>query len=223
MLWDSLGNPLNVDSKWIPVLEQQTQQVISENLQALADDARLNHPELKSIRIKIKQMEADKRLAAEYLKPRLDLNYYLLNQPIDPDGGFAFTGGDNYKLGLDFSFPLFLRKERSKLALTKLKLSNATLEQDVTERQIINNITSTFNQLTNLQFIISSQYQMVLNYERLLQAEMINLEQGESDLFKINVQLEKLIQAQTKWIKLRSENEKQKAYLYWAAGKYRVN
>ncbi|MNC97462.1 hypothetical protein D3C83_151240 [compost metagenome] len=64
---------------------------------------------------------------------------------------------------------------------------------------------------------------MVLNYERLLQAEMVNLEQGESDLFKINVQLEKLIQAQTKWIKLRSENEKQKAYLYWAAGSYRVN
>jgi len=46
----------------------------------------------------------------------------------------------------------------------------------------------------------------------------MNLEQGESDLFKINVQQEKLIQSQTKWLKLLAEFEKQKAYLYWAAG-----
>ena len=48
----------------------------------------------------------------------------------------------------------------------------------------------------------------------------MNLEQGESDLFKI-VQLEKLIQAQSKWIKLLAENEKQKAELYWLQAQLR--
>jgi hypothetical protein len=59
---------------------------------------------------------------------------------------------------------------------------------------------------------------MVGNYERLLQAEFLNLENGESDLFKINVQQEKLIQSQSKWVKLLSEYEKLKAELYWSAG-----
>jgi outer membrane protein TolC len=59
---------------------------------------------------------------------------------------------------------------------------------------------------------------MVNNYERLLFAELLNFENGESDLFKINVQQEKLIQSQTKLVKLLSDYEKQKAMLYWAAG-----
>jgi hypothetical protein len=65
---------------------------------------------------------------------------------------------------------------------------------------------------------MQQQRDMVRNYERLLEAELLNLEQGESDLFKINVQQEKLILSQTKWLKLLAEFEKQKAYLYWAAG-----
>ncbi|MEQ9414983.1 MAG: hypothetical protein RIF39_14190, partial [Cyclobacteriaceae bacterium] len=76
----------------------------------------------------------------------------------------------------------------------------------------------TYNQLINILSIMNQQREMVANYERLLSAEMLNLQQGESDLFKINVQQEKLIQSQTKWLKLLSDFEKQKAYLYWAAG-----
>ena len=165
-------------------------------------------------------VEVEKKLAAEYLKPQLNLNYYAINQPINPGGEVSFNLNDNYKLGIDFSFPLFLRKERSKVTLTKLKISNTKLEQSIMERQIINSLNVTYNQLINLQSIMANQHEMVKSYERLLEAELLNLEQGESDLFKINVQQEKLIQAQTKWLKLLAENEKQKAYLYWAAGAY---
>jgi hypothetical protein len=62
-----------------------------------------------------------------------------------------------------------------------------------------------------------------MNYDRLLRAEILNLEQGESDLFKINIQQEKLIQSQSKWLKLVAEFEKQKAFLYWAAGTRNLN
>ena len=59
---------------------------------------------------------------------------------------------------------------------------------------------------------------MVENYERLLAAELTNLENGESDLFKINVQQEKLFNAHSKLLKVMAEYEKQKALLYWSAG-----
>jgi outer membrane protein TolC len=86
------------------------------------------------------------------------------------------------------------------------------------EREIINEISATYNQLVNLQAVMQQQYDMVQNYDRLLDAEILNLEEGESDLFKISIQQEKLIYSQIRWLKLLTEFEKQKAYLYWAAG-----
>jgi len=59
---------------------------------------------------------------------------------------------------------------------------------------------------------------VVQNYERILRAEFLNLDNGESDLFKVNIQQEKLINAQSKLIKVMSEYEKNKAMLFWAAG-----
>ena len=66
--------------------------------------------------------------------------------------------------------------------------------------------------------IISQQGEVVRLYDRLLNAELLNLESGESDLFKINIQQEKLLQSQSKLLKLTADLQKQKAFLYWSAG-----
>ena len=219
-LWDTVRNPIAIDLTWVPVRSGEPWSITREQLDILTEQARENHPELRKIETKVYQLEADKKLAAEFLKPKLNLNYYAINQPIDPEANFSFAPSDNYKLGLDFSFPLFLRKERSKLALARLKISNTNFELTLTERQIVNEINAVYNQLINLQSIIERQHQMVNSYDRLLEAELLNLQQGESDLFRINIQQDKLIQAQSKWLKLLSENEKQKAQLYWAAGTF---
>ena len=217
-LWDSLSNPLTLDMHWAPVRQPELWLMTASGLEELSNQAKASHPELQKLNIKLQQLEVERKLAAEYLKPQLNLNYYLLNQPFDPDWNTSLQFTDDYKFGIDFSFPVFLRKERSKLAQTKLKLTSTQFELTLTEREIINEISSTYNQLVNLQSVMQQQRDMVRNYERLLDAELLNLEQGESDLFKINVQQEKLILSQTKLLKLLAEFEKQKAYLYWAAG-----
>lgn len=217
-LWDSLGNPLALDLHWAPVLQPEPWIMTTEGLQELSDQAKANHPELRKLDVKIKQLELDRKLAAEYLKPQVNLNYYFLNQPFDPNWNSSFQVGEDYKLGVDLSFPLFLRKERSKLALAKLKIANTQYDLTLSEREILNQLTSTFNQLITLQSVLDQQREMMMNYDRLLTAEILNLEQGESDLFKINLQQEKLIQSQTKWLKMIAEFEKHKALLYWAAG-----
>jgi outer membrane protein TolC len=222
-LWDSLSNPLQLDRQWAPVLQPEPWILTSAGLEELSNQAKVNHPDLQKLNVKVRQLEVERKLNAEYLKPQLNLNYYLLNQPFDPEGNTSFTATENYKLGIDLSFPVFLRKERSKLAQTKVKLTTTQLDLTLTEREIINEITSSYNQLVNLQTIINQQHDMMMGYERLLNAELLNLEQGESDLFKINIQQEKLIQSQTKWLKLLAEFEKQKAFLYWAAGVRNLN
>lgn len=222
-LWDSLSNPLQLNMQWAPVLQPEPWIMTSGALEELSNQAKINHPDLRKLNVKMKQLEVERKLNAEYLKPKLNLNYYLLNQPFDPEGNSSFNPSENYKLGIDFSFPVFLRKERAKLAQTKIKLTTTQLDLTLTEREVLNELNSSYNQLVNLQIIINQQHDMMLGYERLLNAEFLNLEQGESDLFKINIQQEKLIQSQTKWLKLLADFEKQKAFLYWAAGVRNLN
>lgn len=217
-LWDSLSNPLSLDMQWAPVREPDPWVMTQGGLEELTNRAKINHPDLLKLNIKLQQLEVERKLATEYLKPKLNLSYYLLNQPFNPEWNTSLQLNEDYKLGVDFSIPVFLRKERSKLAQTKLKVTNTQYDRSLTEREIINDLNSTYNQLINILSIVSQQREMIANYERLLNAEILNLQQGESDLFKINVQQEKLIQSQTKWLKLLSDFEKQKAYLYWAAG-----
>lgn len=222
-LWDSLSNPIQINTRWAPVLQAEPWIMTSGALEELSNQAKANHPDLQKLNVKVKQLEVERKLNAEYLKPKLNLNYYLINQPFDPDGNTSFNPNEDYKLGIDFSFPVFLRKERAKLAQTKIKLTTTQLDLTLTEREILNELNSSYNQLVNLQVIINQQHAMMLGYERLLNAEFLNLEQGESDLFKINIQQEKLIQSQTKWLKLLADFEKQKAFLYWAAGVRNLN
>ncbi|MDH4092044.1 MAG: TolC family protein [Cyclobacteriaceae bacterium] len=221
-LWDSLANPLELSIEFAPILQQDMLAVSQKELESLLQQARINHPELQKLDIKLKQLEVDRRLATEYLKPRLDLSYYLLNQPFDPNWNSSLRFAEDYKFGVDFSFPVFIRKERAKLAQTKIKISSTSFERAYTERQIMNEVNSSYNALLNNGFVMAQQSDMVRNYGLLLQAELINLENGESDLFKINIQQEKLILSQSKLIKLLSDYEKQKAYLYWAAGTRKI-
>lgn len=217
-LWDSLGNPANLPPNFTPVPEARSFVLSTQVLDELTEAARTNHPDLRKLNIRLEQLEVDRKLALEFLKPRLDLNYYLLNQPFNPSWNSSFNLGDDYKFGLDFSFPLLIRKERSRLALTRLRINTTTYDRTLTERLIVNEINATHNMLVNTAAILQNQTEMVNNYELLLRAELLNFESGESDLFKINIQQEKLIQSQTKLIKLMADYEKQKAMLYWAAG-----
>ncbi|MCD9017886.1 TolC family protein [Parachryseolinea silvisoli] len=218
-LWDSLGNPVELLPHHVPVQETAVFTLTPAALQALLDQAKANHPELRKLNVKLQQLVYDQRLAAEFLKPKLNASYYMLNQPFSPEGSSgAFTWDDNMKLGVDFSFPIFLRKERSKVAQLKLKVANTEYDRELTSRQIINDLQAAYNQLLNNGIVLQQQQQMVEHYHRLMSAELTNLENGESDLFKINVQQEKLFQAESKLIKIMAEYEKQKAVLYWSAG-----
>jgi outer membrane protein TolC len=205
-LWDQEGNPLQLSNNVAPVLVQNDGEILSAaTLEDLSLLAKENHPDLLKLNVKLSQLEVDRKLAAEYLKPRLDLNYNFLNQPINPQGEFqSFSFMNDYKFGLDFAMPILIRKERAKLAQTKIKIQGTEYERTQTEREILNQINSTYNQLVNTNQILGQQSSVAENYERLLQAELLNLENGESDLFKINIQQEKLIQSQSKLLKLKA-------------------
>lgn len=217
-LWDEEGIPLELSPEVVPV-NRPMSMLPPEFLNQLVEMARSNHPEIRKLDLKRETLIVDQQLARENLKPRLDLSYYLLDQPWNAEGRESSINlNEDYKVGVNVAFPLFLRKERAKLGQVRLYMSENTYQQEFTEREIVNQINSQFLTLTNLQDLLEQQQAMVDNYELLLAAERINLENGESDLFKINIQLEKLIESQEKLLKSESAYQKDLATLFWAAG-----
>lgn len=219
-LWDQEMNPLDLSMQIVPILTTEDRARLSlQTAQELTDLAMANHPEMVKLRTKLKQLDVEGRLAREYLKPRLDVSYALLSIP----NPVEIRPGHDFKFGLDFSIPVFLRKERSKVAINALEIKTTKYEQNLMQREIQNEITSIFNQLTNTSIVIAQVGEMVDLYSRILEAEFTNLENGESDLFKINIQQEKLIQSQVKFLKLDATYQKLKAQLYWTAGVSNLN
>jgi outer membrane protein TolC len=214
-LWDENVNPVQLKESAIPQSPEIQSAFTPAETNRLLDLVSENHPELIKQQLKIQQLEFDKNLAREFLKPRLDLNYTLLSQP---GTAHVFDPANDYKFGLDFSMPIFLRKERSKLALTGIKIKSTGWELSQQEREIMNETVTAINEVNNTAALIKQQQSMVESYHRLMQGELLNLENGESDLFKINVQQEKLIQQELKLLKLKSEFAKQRYYVYWSAG-----
>ena len=104
----------------------------------------------------------------------------------------------NYKAGLKFSFPLFLRKERGELKLAEYKLEDASLELGLSRRTIQNKVEGILQELDSYAEQIRISTQMVENYRELLKAEERKFSFGESSLFLINSRESKLIEAQLK-------------------------
>jgi outer membrane protein TolC len=214
-LWNSNQEPIQLGESVQPFISDQYNEIPLSTVNELLKQTEENHPELIKQNIKIRQYELDRKLAREFLKPQLDLNYSLLSQPYTAT---AFDPLNDYKLGIDFSVPLLLRKERSKLALTEIKLKTANWELSQQQRNLVNEVATAINEVNNTARLIQQQQSMVGSYEKLMQGELLNFENGESDLFKINIQQEKLIQSQLKLTKMKAEFQKQLAYVYWAAG-----
>ena len=219
-LWGDSEEPLELTPDTGPALADSLLIVPNQqDLQSLLNLARGNHPELVKLSTKIEQLAVDNRLNKENLKPQLDLNYNLIDRPFNYNGESPdITFDDNYKFGMSFSFPLLLRKERAKLQKTNIKILETQYDLNLRRKEILNEINGFYALLVNTSVIIQQQRIAVNNYQRLLQAELFNLENGESDLFRINFQQDKLIQSRSKLLKLRTEYEKARVNLLWAAG-----
>ncbi|MEH0157633.1 TolC family protein [Limibacter armeniacum] len=217
-LWDENGSPLEMDSELRPV-ERPSVSLTDIDMAQLEQMAAQQHPELRLIDSKLSQLEVQRKLAAEMLKPTLNLKYNFLSKtPISSNEYNMDFFEENYKLGVDFSFPLFLRKERGKLKLTKVKLEQTGLKRVEASRTIQNNLRAQYNKANNLNNLVSMQAEMAQNYRKLLSGEEQKFQAGESSVFYVTVREGKLLEAETKLFKIWSEFAKSIAELKWAAG-----
>jgi outer membrane protein TolC len=153
------------------------------------------HPTLASIDARIEGLTVDKFLKRNKLLPKIDLQYNLLTSQADQLNSFNMT---NYKAFVNFSFPMFLRKERGDLRLATLKLADANFERVSTSLNLQNKIKAVDAEIRSMKTQNNLINSIVKDYMTLLQAEERKFTLGESSLFLINSREQKLIDAQLK-------------------------
>jgi outer membrane protein TolC len=225
-LWYEDNTPLEItESLRPPLLDTIATEAPLPLLQRFLELVETRHPQLRVYQFKLNQLDIDRKLAVEQLKPRVDVEYNLLgdgfrfgSSKTDNGNGLENILLQNYKWGLSVSFPIFLRKERGKLELTRLKILDTDYTLQQKRLELRNKVRDAYNEWQNTQAQIALYEAIIDNYRRLLEAEVTKFELGESSIFLINAREQKLIEAQVKLIKLRADFQKNRNKVAWAVG-----
>lgn len=159
-----------------------------------------SHPKIQSLLRKIDILTLDRQLKANLLLPKLDVGYYYLSEP----SYFNNYRWNDYKIGVNFAFPIFLRKERGTLNLAKLKLQDSQLDLNLERLQLDNKMKAGRNEITALQNQIQITNTLVEDYSIMLQSEERLFSFGESSIFLINSRENSLISSQISQINLEN-------------------
>ncbi|MFM9825815.1 TolC family protein [Flavobacterium sp.] len=193
-LWLENNIPVELSDALIP--EEKLALTIEETLKTNdllnADFSITNHPKINLLERKIESLNVDKRLKANMLLPKIDIGYSYLSNPRNFDQ-YQFN---DYKVGLDFYFPLFLRKERGSLKQAKFKIQETQFVLDLEKVQLTNKINAQkieIQSLSKQRNLISG---LVNDNNTMLQSEERLFTFGESSLFLINTRENNLVATQ---------------------------
>jgi outer membrane protein TolC len=219
-LWNEDEMPLTLASNVVPTDKgSELVTITADSLSGMVAFAEKNHPEVLKLQYKVKQNQIERKLAVENLKPQLNLEYVpfqtFTNGVADNVSGIF---SNNYKYGVSFYSSLFLRKERGKLGSTNFKLRQSEYDLQQGRREIVNKVYTHYNELQNLEKLLTIQQTLVQNNIILRDAEEFRFENGESSLFLVNQRERALIESQSKLVELKAKYAKAKYVLQWSTG-----
>jgi outer membrane protein TolC len=201
-LWLENNIPLELSEELIPErqLEETLPEILKTNELLNSDFSIVNHPKINALNNKIDILNIDRKWKANQLLPKIDVGYSYLSAPND----FNNYQFQDYKIGLNFYFPLFLRKERGSLKLAQFKVQETQFILDLEKVQLRNKI---IGQKIELESILKQKrliHDLVNSNELMLKSEERLFSFGESSLFLINSRENNLISAQLSKIALKN-------------------
>ena len=212
-LWLNENTPIELKENIIPDINTATNIDRTFNI-ALFNNEGFdieNHPKIKYLGFKIKSLNVNRRLKMNNLLPKIDIQYNLISPNRNQINSF---NTNNYKAGINFSMPLFIRKERGELKLAKIKLQDTQLENEATKVVIKNKINAIQKELDSYKIQNNFTFKIVRDYGVLLKAEERKFFLGESSLFLVNYREAKYIDSKLKAIDLENSYFKTKASLF---------
>ena len=158
--------------------------------------------------------ELELRLKREKLKPKLKakINPLLATR----DNLIPTYQSSDYKVGFEFSMPLFFRSEKADVKMGEIKIQDGELDIQNKQNELLNKIESNLLQQVILRDQVELVARNVAGYKQLLDGENIKFQFGESSVFLLNKRQEKYIDGRIKLIELNLKlNSVLLKYLYY--------
>ncbi|MCH4553419.1 TolC family protein [Aestuariibaculum lutulentum] len=203
-LWLEDNTPVELDYSLIPDVNSPfiADRVLNSSLLEISDDLLENHPKIQALALQRQQLIFEKRLNNNNLLPKIDVQYNFLTSDYE---NLNTLNTQNYKAGLNISMPLFLRKERADLKLTKLKLQDIDFNLSSTKVTLLNKINAVQQEIESYEKQSDIVQNLVNDYKQLVVAEEKKFELGEGSLFLINYREAKLIETELKNIEVTNK------------------
>ncbi|MCU0336949.1 MAG: TolC family protein [Sediminibacterium sp.] len=219
-LWEERDSAFIIPTNYVPDTTQFVMYQLADQLDNYVSRANQENPFLRMYDFKLDALEVERKLKFQSLLPYLNVKYNLLNQGYNVfrnfDAAALFT--NNYKWGIDFKIPLFLREGRGDYRKAKLKIQETNLEVSNKRWQIENKVRFYYNEMTLLEKQLRITQQALNNYQILLRNETLRFENGESSLFLVNTRENKVMESMEKLVELRIKYYKSRYATEWAAG-----
>lgn len=165
--------------------------IVSDNLnQALANPVLLKYEAYQKV------LNVETRFKKEMIKPNLNVKYnFLSNNNNSVNAAFS---NNNYKWGLNLSFPLLLRNPMNDYKLAKITAKNNKLEL----ANKTNELNFKVNAIKQNLSVLSEQLQIAQRSatysKQLVEAEKLKFNNGESSLFMLNTRENKWLETELK-------------------------
>ena len=213
-LWLENNTPFELTAGTIPEIKPTAGILTSLNMLDYENITIENNPKINALTAKAEILRIDQKLKGNKLLPKLDLSYDYLSEPSFIDQ-YNF---EDYKLGVNFSFPLFLRKERGDYKLAQLKLQDAELTNQFQFIEIKNKLQAQKVEIKALNKQVEIATELVGNYQQMLIAEERLFMIGESALFLINSRENSLVTSQLEKIELERSYQEALLNLFQSRG-----
>ncbi|WP_158638365.1 TolC family protein [Panacibacter ginsenosidivorans] len=218
-LWQQNDSAYTLPATFIPDTVRFGEPLQYQSQEELVNTAFLQNPLLNIYNYKLDALQVEKKLKFQNLLPVINAKVNILNREYNVLKGLnAGFIENNYKWGIDFKLPLFLRQGRGDYQKAKLKIEEANYALSVKRRETENKIRSYYNQFTQMQNQLAIMQSAFNNYNILLKQEELRFRNGESSLFIVNSRENKMIEAGQKLVELRIKYQKTYYAVQWAGG-----
>jgi outer membrane protein TolC len=214
-LWDQNEEPVELLESTFPenVLNEMIFDYSKESLREYIE----MHPDLRLTDFDIESLMVERRFRSNQLLPVLKVNYNFLTESFNDFNTSQFLE-NNYKMGVTFGMPLFLRRERGALGLTKAKIDYKNYQRDLKLVQLKTKLESEIYNFETVERQLRVFINNVNGLQKLLDGEMVRFDIGESSLFLVNAREVSLISAQLTLNDLSGKRKSAYAKLLNAAG-----
>ena len=206
-LWTEKGEPVLLPEAVEPdknTVQQFADQTIRGDLEEWIRAINQKNPGRIALDYQLKQSRIDRTFYRQELLPSVRLEYNQLGKSNDLIKTLQQPWVENnFKYGLRIAMPLRLSAERGQLRATEWKIKQLTWKQDLLEWKLANQLRSLHQQLQTVAEQTRLQTTILEQNRSLSAAEWLKFQQGESNLFLVNIRESRYQESRQKLMELQ--------------------